>query len=144
LLKVIGRVIAVSVVALLTLSCAGVKADDLVGTWTMLERSRSYFSPELQSAAPQITLNADHTFIASDFPRRKFAEKRIDAVVSGRGTWKLLPVDGQDRVSLTFEQVYGDQLFISDWSTDPGSPTMLFLFLGDPDAGDRVLFARSR
>ena len=41
------------------------------------------------------------------------------------------------------EEGYGDKLFISDWSTDgPGSPTKLYKFDGDPDAGRRIVFTR--
>jgi len=44
-------------------------------------------------------------------------------------------------VQLNFqEEGYGDKLFISDWST--GSPTKLYKFDGDPDAGRRIVFTR--
>jgi len=128
-------------------SCNSVKANDLVGSWAVTEQSRKYIAVELTSVSPRITLNSDGTFIAVDLPR----ERRIgsqsppfaDVVISGRGTWKILALGGNDRVSLRFEDNSGGEFFISDWAMNgPWSSTTLYYFVGDPDEVRRIEFAR--
>jgi hypothetical protein len=142
-----GRLVqlAVLVLSAALLNCTSVKADDLVGSWTMTEASRQYLPAELGTVTPRLTLNSDGTFTTVEFPgARRIGSTWVVGALSARGTWSILPTDGRDRVELHFvEEGYGDQLFISDWSTDgPGSPTMLYKFDGDPDAVRRILFTR--
>ena|SRR5436309_387355 len=138
--------LAVMVLSIAIFGCNSVKAEDLVGSWTMDEASRQYLPAELRSVAPRLTLNANGTFSALEFPgERHVASASVAVARSARGTWSILPIEGErDRVQLNFqEEGYGDKLFISDWSTDgPGSPTKLYKFDGDPDAGRRIVFTR--
>ena len=126
-------------------ACNSVKADDLVGIWTMTETSRGYLPAEIRSVMPRLTLNSDGTFTAVEFPgQRRIGSVWVPVARSGLGRWAVRPTDGSDRVVLTFnEEGFGDQLFVSDWTTDgPGSPTRLYVFDGDPDAGRRIMFTR--
>ena len=125
--------------------CNSVKANDLVGTWTMTESSRQYLPAELRAAAPKLTLNSDGTFTAVDLPGGRLVGSAVVPVTrSAPGVWTVAPTDGSNRVQLRFQQEdYGEQLFISDWASDgPGSPTKLYYFDGDPDLGRRIVFTR--
>src|SRR5438128_10399814 len=137
-------------------SCTSVKADDLVGTWTMTGDSRRFLPAELLNVSPQFTLNPDGTFTAVDLPefdlhddgsRRVGSVTWVNVARSGRGTWSILALDGHDKVSLRFEEkeTFDAQFSISDWVSDgPGSPTTLYYFRGDPDSGQRIHFTRQR
>jgi hypothetical protein len=124
--------------------CNSIKADDLVGTWTMTESSRAFLPVQLRTAAPKLTLNSDGTFSAVDFPGGRQAKSTFAAALSARGVWTVAPVNGSDRVQLRFQDDdSGQQLFISDWASDgPGSPIKLYYFDGDPDSGRRIVFVR--
>jgi len=124
---------------------SGVRAADLVGTWTMTEPSRQYLPAELRTAVPKLTLYSDGTFTAVDLPgTRQVGSTLVPVARSARGVWTVAPTDGTNRVQLRFqEEDYGQQLFISDWASDgPGSATKLYYFDGDPDSGRRILFTR--
>ncbi len=125
--------------------CNGVKANDLVGTWTMTESSRQYLPAELQTVSPTLTLNSDGTFTTVAFPgRRQAGSTFVPVARSTRGVWTVAPTDGSNRVQLTFtDEPSGGQLLISDWASDgPVSPTRLYYFEGDPDSGRRIVFMR--
>ncbi len=135
-------------------SCSSVKADDLVGTWTMTEESRRFLPAELLNVSPQLSLDSDGTFVAVDLPEFRLVDdgsRRVGSLTwvnvarSGRGTWSIQPTNGRDQVSLRFDGSIGAQLSISDWSVDgPGSPTTLYYFRGDPDSVQRIRFTRQR
>jgi hypothetical protein len=121
------------------LSCGGVKPDDVVGTWSMTEASRHYLPTEVSNSAPRLTLSPDKTFTAVEYPRPGL---RGDAwkAYSGRGTWSIQKVSGAGDIYLRFADEYGGQLWLSSF---PGSPTVLYFSVGDPDSGRRVQFMRT-
>jgi hypothetical protein len=134
---VILRVLYV-VVASITVTCGGINSQDLLGTWGMTDGSRQFLPTDLRVVVPRLTLSSDGTFSAVDLPG---AFRGSFAVVanSGRGTWKLATVDGQEKVQISFSEGGGTQLEISHF---PGAQTTLSYFISGPDAGKRVELTR--
>jgi len=130
--------------AVILSSCSSVTTNDLVGTWAMSEQSRSYLGAEVRVASPTLTLNSDATFTVVDLPAlRELSSASADISRSGRGRWSILQTSNHERLELFFDQGPGDELFISDWSSDgPWSSTTLYYFIGDPDSGRRIQFVR--
>jgi hypothetical protein len=134
---------------LASLGCAVVKSTDLTGVWIVKDESRrGFLSPAQQKGAAKITLDANGTFAAFEIPEDLLygPPAHADGIVTGNGTWKLLPRDGRQQGQLTFEAIttgqrsevpYGTQLDVSDgWS----SVTLFYFQGGDVDQGRKIVF----
>ena len=122
-----------------TLACKTSGIRDLEGTWRITNESLEILAPELRNATAKILLDANGTFAASGMPALfYFPGLRSAQLESGSGTWRLVTVDGQQKVELDFDSIagwndglpFGTQLNISSGS--------LYYFLADPDEGRRV------
>ena len=133
------RLVAGLLVLCGAISCNGVNPDDLLGTWSMTESSRRYLPTEVGNAAPRLTLNLDGTFTAVEYPRPGLRGTAW-ATYSGRGSWKIQTLAGAGDIYLRFDDDFGDQLWTSNF---PGSPTVLYFSVGDPDSGRRIQFTRA-
>lgn len=131
-----------AIVVSATIGCNTVKPDDLVGNWTMLDRSRQYLPAELRTIAPRLTLGAGGTFTAVDLPGGQIrGPAGVVVALSGPGKWALRTQDGRTLIQLTFDGGVGTQL---DISNSLGSPTTLYYFVSDPDSGQRIELARGQ
>lgn len=107
----------------------------------MTDDSRANLPQELREVAPRLTLTAEGTFTVVDLPEFTFRGTAwVFVAQSGRGTWTVRTQGGRDLVELTFETGFASTL---DISSSLGSPTKLQTYLGDPDSGRRIEFAKS-
>ena len=95
--------LAILVLAGVLFSCTSVKSGDLLGDWTMTEQSRKWLPAEIRDVSPRFTLNSDGSFTAVDLPEfhlhldgdaRTGKMTWINSARSGRGTWRILTLDG--------------------------------------------------
>jgi hypothetical protein len=142
------RVTPLAFLLLSVLGCKGVQPSDLTGSWVMTDASRQFLPDKLRKASAKIVLNADGSFVVSDVPGLFYVPGRRDMrLEAGSGSWKLVSREGDQQIQLDFyaipdwsntELPYGMQLDVSKgWSQ-----TKLFYFLGDPDEGQRIEFAK--
>lgn len=138
-----SRLAAVLVLLLSAMAaCTVVKADDVVGTWSMSERSRDYLPVDLRSLSPRLSLGPAGTFVATDFPESQIRQSApVNVALTGRGTWKVMLQGGRSVIDLRFESDFGTQLYVAD---SLGSELTLYYFLTDPDSGQRIEFTRER
>lgn len=147
------RRVWIAVLPLLILAaCAEVAPEAVAGTWVLSQSSRSAVLPPAQQKTPaEITLKADGTFSAREVPASLLYDPQGigDQVVTGTGTWKLRPQDGEQQVRLSFEAIsagqrggvpYETQLNIAKgWSA-----ITLYYFQGDADQAHRVEFEKKQ
>lgn len=135
------------------LGCRNVQPSDVVGTWTMMDRSRRHLPVELQGARGTIIVNADGSFVASELPEVLPPTPRSQMTVrmrlsSGRGSWRLASWERAQHLHLEFRSFamtrqdrdgsYGLPLTVSrGWSR-----LTLYYALGDPDEGRRAEFEK--
>jgi hypothetical protein len=122
-----------------TIGCSGATPDDFVGTWSMTESSRRYLPAEIGNVAPRLTLSPGGTFTAVEYPRQGLRAEVWDAY-SGRGTWSIQQVRSAGDIYLRFDDGRGGQLWTSNF---PGSPTLLYFSVDDPDLVQRIQFTRA-
>jgi hypothetical protein len=146
------KFLAVAVLCCLALlGCAVVKSSDLTGAWIVCDESRhGFLSAAQQKRAAQITLETNGTFVATEIPEDLLygPPAPADGIVTGNGTWKLMPRDGSQQVQLDFEAVtvgqrgeipYGTQLRVSGgWL----SVSLYYSQGGDADQGRKIEFER--
>lgn len=134
--------LALTVLTLLVAGgCASVTQGDLVGTWTLTDRSRQYLPAELRAAPARLNLVTDGTFTAVELPDSHIGSTVVVVVRNGQGTWKLLHFDGKDSVELSFADGSGRQLAIATFLE---SSPKLYYFLSDPDSGQRLELVRAQ
>ena len=115
-----------------------ISADELVGAYSATIQSlqhlrkQQWIGGRLDAAHPHIVLDPDGTFEATDFPLQD--SLRSLHLAQGRGTWKLVPWDSQQKLHLRF---VGDQGVLLDFEKKRRS-VVVYVYLGDPDSGDRL------
>jgi hypothetical protein len=106
----------------------------------MTEASRRNLPAEVENLAPRLTINSGGTFTAVEYPRPGIRGAAW-AAYSGSGTWSIQKLAGAGDIYLRFDDNFGGQLWMSSF---PGSATLLFFSVGDPDSGHRIQFTRTR
>jgi hypothetical protein len=136
--------------ALGVVGCNSISPSELVGTWIVKEISRQRLPSELRKVRAEIVLDANGGFSTNSWIPEGLLHEQIVGIplLRGRGTWRLMRIDGEQKVALDFRAIadsrgqhdvdYGTQLNISrTWSAP-----VLFYFQGDPDNGRRIEFER--
>lgn len=124
------------------IGCRSVTQADLVGHWTLTDGSRRYLPAELRAAAGRVNLESDGTFTAVELPEIRIESSGVVVLTrSGRGTWKIRTLGGEDNVQLVFAEGWGVHLGISTFLE---SEPKLYYFLDDPDSGQRLVLVRGQ
>jgi hypothetical protein len=127
-----------------------VTVGDIAGTWVMTKESKATLPVDLRNGRGKLSLRSNGEFVAEELPGELlYSPPGVNntAPASGAGTWKLEEADGSTALQLSFTAItspnghtvpYGSLIFIdNDWSE-----TGLYFFLGDPDQGGRIEFAK--
>ena len=134
------RLLSLALLRLLLASdCTSVKQADLMGQWTLADRSREYLPANVRGVESRLTFNGDGTVMVIDLPERH-GGSTDGYTKTGGGTWRIVSDQGRDRVELTFAE-WGTFL---DYASFLESPPKLDYFINDPDLGQRIEFIRGR
>ena len=126
-----------ALLSLLLVACSSVTQTDIVGHWKLSDDSRRYLPVNIRTSSTDLVFESDGTFTAVSLPERDPISP--DGYTrSGRGRWKIVFEQGEDRVQLRFDN-WQQSLSVSMF---PGSEPSLYFFLTDPDSGERIVFVR--
>ena len=93
-----------------------------------------------------LSFNANGTFELVNMPDWCVAidGRSGHSFLSGHGRWAIVDVEGQWEIALTFDRSSGyagilpNRLYLSGWR-----PNLIYEFIGDPDSGHTMAYARS-
>jgi hypothetical protein len=123
-----------------------ITADEVFGTWVLVEQSRKYLPAGTPRSTPIITLNRDGSFQTKDIPILFDVHTGKSDYVTGAGRWRVAELAGESNVVLEFQTWVGgpqgqerlsQSLFVSKW----WSRIRLYYYLTDPDNDQAIEFA---